>query len=46
MYKEAIVSLMLGKEFTAINEKVFTECFLPAKFEEHLWIKLKVAAYE
>lgn len=46
MYKEALVSIMIGSNFKLIDEGSFWECLLPQELETQLWIKLKLAAYE
>ena len=46
MYKDALISLMIGSNYKPANDRLFWDCLMPQELETQLWFKLKLAAYE
>ena len=46
MYKDALISLMIGSNYKTANDRLFWDCLMPQELETQLWFKLKLAAYE
>lgn len=46
MYKDALISLMIGSNFRPNNERLFWDYLMPQELETQLWFKLKLASYE
>lgn len=46
MYKDALISLMIGSNFRPNDERLFWDYLMPQELETQLWFKLKLAAYE
>jgi hypothetical protein len=46
MYKDALISLMIGSNFKPNDESVFWDLLMPQELDSQLWFKLKLASYE